>query len=857
MDILDLKENNQNVLIDDVTSNMKILQFLRKQKNQRQKKIKNIQQIFENGPRLAIIKPCLNNKKQNSKYNEEETQSSLNSNNQNQDLVQKILDALSSLSDNQSKTKVIKQFLSVSTTYAKYERMKFIEKYISENLIQYLKDNYCVDIFKQLNELYKMQLEQQIQNVLFFEAAMTEFQNQIIYNSAFLASCLMNICSKIQQNTIKQRLIFLNLTGLNNKDDQLHKENYKDDCLYISLQRVQNLQQIDRGGLLNLNYSNFKTIYFEETEEKLTWKQFRIIYKYQIKKLIKNFKSNLFILSIAKQLNSVSHINFTEDCIKNMIKKFSFLAKDRLIIHSYISSENNGEKIKDELITYINSLQQGILSQEILLSQENIKENKQKKFDDWISSLIQKNINGMNIEQQELIQREIRNQILNSELQLVKESSNFKLGIYFMMDSMQNNQKNYLKIYLFYNNINLKFLNNTILYVDYIGMQIVLLQYDKQNYFVYYTKDKILDTYKGQQKAKLDGHISDDYDIYCERINLSEELQKQKIVLDEPIIPNSSLIVKNQKIYIIYFNQTSEILMIDLENTSVNVLQRKKLNINVNNVEDNKLKKIYNQNQENVQNQIKDRRNPTIVYNPCIDDFDFIIFGGEFKNSNQFCNLVELLKVESQGFSSVIIPKEILYQKCNYYIPWPNMIVLVNDQLPQQYILLPGDYNNKIFYYNQVINKEHQEKAILITYHPNIIQFQFDYLKIVYDNDKNIQPLPIQYFSGNQRNFKNPKGIQQQWYLAITLLESISSKVRQLFIQAEIEIKDKQLIIKQSITYDECNMILDKQITYCEEYINISNKQVETNFQVQNLQAKNYQKQNKFISKMSRELEFN
>lgn len=40
-----------------------------------------------------------------------------------------------------------------------------------------------------------------------------------------------------------------------------------------------------------------------------------------------------------------------------MIKKFSFLAKDRLIIHSYISSENNGEKIKDELITYINSLQ--------------------------------------------------------------------------------------------------------------------------------------------------------------------------------------------------------------------------------------------------------------------------------------------------------------------------------------------------------------------------------------------------------------------------------------------------------------------------------------------------------------------
>ncbi|CAD8143658.1 unnamed protein product [Paramecium pentaurelia] len=857
MDTLDHKENNQNVLLDDVSSNMEIFQFLRKQKNYRQKKIKDVQQIFENGPRLAIIKPCLNNEQQNSKQSEEKTSSSLNSNNQNRNLVQKILDALSSLSDNQSKNKVIKQFLSVSTTYAKYERMKLIEKYISDNLIQYLKDNYCVDIFKQLNELYKMQLEQQIQNVLFFEAAMTEFQKQIIYNSAFLASCLMNIySSKLQQNIIKQRLIFLNLTGLNNKDDQLHKEKYQDDCLYISLQRVHNIQEIDRRGLLNLNQSNFKTIYFEEIEEKLTWKQFRIIYKFQIKKLIKNFKSNLFILSIAKQLNNENHINFTEDCIKNMIKKFSFLAKDRLIIHSYISS-CNGEKIKDELITYINCLQQGILSQEILLSQEKTMENKQIQFDYWIQSLIKKNKNGMNIEQQELIQREIRNQILNSELLLVKESSNFKLGIYFMMDQMQNNQKNYRKIYLFYNNINLKFLNNTILYVDYIGMQIALLQYDKQNYFVYYTKDKILDPYKRQQKAKLDGPLSDDQDIYCERINLSEELQKQKIVLDEPIIPNSSLIVKNQKIYIIYVNKTSEILMIDLENNSINVLQRKKLKINENTVEDNKLKKIYNQNQENVQNQIKDRRKPTIVYNPCIDDFDFIIFGGEFKTSNQFCNLIELLKVESQGFSSVIIPKEILYQKCNYYIPWPNMIVLVNDQLPQQYILLPGDYNNKIFYYNQVINKEHQEKAILITYHPNITQFQFDYLKIVYDNDKNIQPLPIQYFSGNQRNFKNPKGIQQQWYLAITLLESISSKIRQLFIQAEIEIKDKQLIIKQSITYDECNMILDKQITYCEEYINISNKQVETNFQVQNLQAKNYQKEKKFISKMSRELEFN
>ncbi|CAK72323.1 unnamed protein product (macronuclear) [Paramecium tetraurelia] len=848
----DLLDNYKISLYKELQSNLKRSKFLKKKDYNRIENSLNSQPIFENGPRLAIIKPCLTKEDSNSIMAlSGSTQSSvnrdLNENNSKESIVEQytslavqILNAISALSDNQQRGKVIKHFLSISTTYQKYERMRHIEKELPPKLIYYLQTKFSLDIFKQLNDSYKMQLDQSISNVLFFEAAV-ETENKALYNSSFLASQLLLLySSKAQQNGIKQRIIFLNFTGIQNEDAELHKAYSKDECLYISLQRKKNPIFQVPNEVLSSNESNFKTIYLEDNQEELTWQQFRIIYKYQIKRNIKNFKSNLFILSIAKQLDCQSYFRFTEDCIIKMISKLSILAKDKLIIHSYISKSSSIqyqnynastqyqnydastqfqnydallEAQNAELICYINSLEQGILSQEIFLNQDKFDlqtdSTELRQFDDWVQNLIQGNTKFFKPDQQELIQRERRNLKLDSQFEQVNDLSAIKLGVYIFKVSEYCEQDQI--IYLTYEDKNLQFFTNSILYVDYIGRQIVLLQYEESVYYVYYTEFQDNDSNKLIQK-----------DQNCQRINLSELLKDQEY-LDDSIILDSSLIVKEQKVYIIYNKDASKIFRIELNNSSAVILKRRDLNsLRLRPKSQEKFQNLIHQRQEQVEKIVQKRRKPAIVQQPCVDGFDFIIFGGEFAHSNQFCNLVELLQVESHGFSSVTIPKDILFQKCGYYIPWPNMIVLVNTTSPKQYILLPGDYNNKTHCYNQVINKEHQEKAILITSGRDTLQFQIDYLKIEYkvnQPETNVQqielderqtkkrkPIPIQYFSGSQINIKNSLNLEQKWNIAITMLENGYSKFVQLFVFAEIKIEiegqRKQLSITQSIVYD-------------------------------------------------------
>ncbi|CAD8159124.1 unnamed protein product [Paramecium octaurelia] len=841
----DQLENYKLSLYKEIQCNLKRSQFLKKKDNKRVENFLNVQQIFDNGPRLAIIKPSLTKEESNPTMGGDGSTASsysrdLRENMSRESIIKcypglaiQILDAISALSDNQQRGKVIKHFLSISTTYYKYERMRFIEQFLPKDLIQYLKTNYSLDIFKQLNDSYKMQLDQSISNVLFFEAGI-ETDIKPLYNSSFLASQLLFMySSNYYKNYPKQRMIFLNFTGIQNNDAELHQQFSKEECLYISLQRKNTRNIQNSTQMLSQNETNFKIIYLEENQQELTWQQFRIIYKYQIKKNIKSFKSNLFILSIAKQLDCQSYFKFSEDCIIKMISRFSILAKDKLIIHSYISkglSQNQNQKAQTaELITYINSLEQGILSQDIFLNQDKFEmqtdSTQLRYFDNWVEKLIQGNIKILKPEQQELFQRERRNLMLDSKNQLVEDLPAIKLGVYIFKDNEQCQLDQI--IYLTHDNQNLQFFTNSILYVDYIGKQIVLLQYEEPTYYVYHTKFNDNNLYNWIPQ-----------DQNCQRINLSELLEDQDN-LDESIIFNSSLIVKDEKAYIIYNKDASKIFMIELNNSSAVVLRRRDLRserIKFNPQE--KSQRIIHQSQAKVEKIVQNRRKPTIVSYPCVEGFDFIIFGGEFVNSNQFCNLVELIQVESDGFSSVTIPKDMLFHKCGYYIPWPNMIVLVNSTSPKQYVLLPGDYNNKIYCYNQVINKEHQEKAILMTQGKDNLQFQIDYLKIEYQvkqveinnqqieldeqNIKKRKPIPIQYFSGNQTNIKSE---ESYWRIAITMLETAQSKIIQLFVLAEIKIEiegqRKQLIITQSMEEIVCHGITQQKKNFAFDQQNI------------------------------------
>ncbi|CAD8049999.1 unnamed protein product [Paramecium sonneborni] len=840
------------MIIKQTESTAQIFQNIKQQQNQNIFRRNNsfVQNLFENVSRLAIIKSVIPEENPSSKlqkdiqlqetnYNQKQIENYESSQQDyNPKLTTSILNALTYLGDNQQKSKVLKAFISVHINFQSYEKMKYIIQYLSKELASYIEHNYNVNILKQLNDAYRMQIDQQISNVLFFEAPLLE--NKIQYNSAFLATYLMHIWSQKNLNmNSKNKIIFINLTGIQNNDADIYKLFPNGDCLYISLQRNQNALPQQENKFQSQHQSNFKTILIQNCQEELTWQKFKIIYKFILKNHIKSFKSTLFILSVAKQFENENCLQFSEDCLKNIVKKFSYLAKDRLIIHSYISQSEKAEpnqnlsdekaknkNLQDEkiqqlqLITFINSLQQGILSQDLLLFDKNKQQTDQIEYIKWIQNLVDLNYKTINFDTLDKIKRELRNLMMNSQMQLI-QNQNFKLGVCILKDDIQNQVKNdlvdYQIIYLFYEGKNIQFLQNTILYVDYTSKQIVLLQYENEKYFVYFEYFNKLDSNK--------------QDLNCQRFELSNELEKQNKFLDDSILKNSSLIVSDQNIYIVYYQCGQEIIIINTQNLSVVVLKRNKLIYQKDKAND-KLKIIYNQDQKNVEMQIQDRRKPAIVKNQLCSGFNFAIFGGEFLNSNKVCNLIELLQLNSNSFASIIIPKQNIFEKCSFYIPWPNMIVLVTNQQPSTYVLLPGDYNNKNVCYNQVINKEHQENAIMITSHKDSLKFQIEKLKIVYDIS-NLQqkeiPIPIQYFSGNQINIKHPEKIenQQKWHLAITLLEQFNqnqdagfSKLVQLYILAEIQIKpiQKELRIKQSFKRLQCSEVLQKKIVnYHEE----------------------------------------
>ncbi|CAD8148517.1 unnamed protein product [Paramecium pentaurelia] len=688
-------------------------------------------------------------------------------------------------------------------------------------------------IEQQINETQQLQMKQQLGNILLFDIQ-KEGQK---YNECFLAAC-----QSIKNSN--KKIIFINLSGLDNYDNKYQYQfEVKPNYVYVNFKEFKQQKQ-SKFCCGQLYEKNFFNIYFNYGENQMFyWDQFKLIYRLHIKKLIKKVNSDLFILSIAKPLESKSsqrYIRFDDDCLQRIIEKFCKLAKNKLFIYLILldSEETSPQELKyqtndQDMIRFLNCIQQGAIGNKIK-SKINFDLDKDKsqlslKYIIWLQEFVNIQIKvKLDPIFLKMYQRELRNLLLNNTFIQSEE---------FLQESalmILNSKQIHKETNLYYEKKKLQFFFNSQLLVDYSNKLVVLLQQDefkKNQYFLYY------------------GEIQEDQQIIqCYRILLNEYID-DALLFDSQ--KKASLSVKNMRIIqnnqqfiyqkMVYIHSMANDIILEIQcfgDHKVRILKRNKDLDRVDAEKFIKQKSII-RDQSTISDLVKNRRGPYVVQNSPISETDFMIIGGEFQNDPTHCNIIEIVKLDEMaksGFYSYILSKEVLFAKGSF-VPWPYMLVLSSNQQPYQYIFLPGDYKNQINCYNKPIVNVYQYYAYQLTTLKDSFQFQWKKLNIIYDNSNlgNSQPFPIQYFSGNQSNVLCMVDSKiTKWIIAKTInkqilfgskgqkeffkcLEDIDSNVlltdiEQIIITAEIYINENNLIIKEKFYQTGKEVILQKKI---------------------------------------------
>ncbi|CAK90614.1 unnamed protein product (macronuclear) [Paramecium tetraurelia] len=691
-------------------------------------------------------------------------------------------------------------------------------------------------LFEQIQEAQQLQMKQTLGNILIFD-----IQNEIRkYNDCFLGACQMSLKSN-------KKIVFINLTGVDHCDETLQQEfQEKLNYFYVNFKVFQHLQQQKQLP----SERKFQNIYFNYGI--FSWDQFKLIYRLHIKKLIKGINSNIYILSIAKSLSanvsfsilmqsSKQFIQFDDDCLRRVIQKFCKLAQEKLFIHLVLLDPESGFPIElkqltygqnQDLVRFINCIFQGTIGNKIKskldFDLDTYRYQNPIKYINWLQEFV-------NIQIQvkldpiflNMYQRELRSLFMNNT-QIQSEE--------FLQEStlmILNKNEIYRKTHLYYKQKKLQFLFYSILLVDYDAEMVVILKQDdieKNLYYLYYT------------------HIQEaQYEFQCQRILLNKHVDNSLLIDShnraslsvKKMITQNNQYQKDYKIVYIHSLNSNIILEIQLlDNPIVRIIERNK---DYNYVEDQNLakQKFILRDQYRISNLLKNRRGPCVVQNSPISDTDFMVIGGELSNDRSICNVMEIVKVEqlaTLGFHSYIISKEVLFAKGSFF-PWPYMFVLSSNQEPQQYIFLPGDYNNQSNCYSRPIVNIYQYYAYQLTTQKDSFYFQWQKLNIVYDNSNlgNSQPFPIQYLSGSQSNILCREDSKMtKWVIAKTInkqillgskgkteffkcmenLDSIVSlkDIEQIIITAEIYVQENNLIVKEKYYETNKQLILQKNI---------------------------------------------
>ncbi|CAD8069409.1 unnamed protein product [Paramecium sonneborni] len=576
-----------------------------------------------------------------------------------------------------------------------------------------------------IKEIYLLQQNQKIQNVLIFQNIQSQFKNEM-----FKAILLYSLYSQ-QTTKIKLKYLFINLSGLNTveQDFQIMKEinlikNNSTDVYCLSFLKKHFQSKIKKDYKQN---SFFDYYFLENTNELINWFQLQNYFKLIIKRKIQQFNPQICILQFHISLdhlqNSEDGLMFENDCILKTVHYFSKLSKEKIIINLIIQDSQQihqsnlnqfnqqGQNIfieqKMKLKQTINAIQQGIFANiEIKIVDNRSNSQKLIHFQYLLNQLQFK-------KHQEEVQRTLNNFICQSPITLVNDSK---------LESLQ------------FKYIPCIDKSGSILFFEYyFDQQEIVINNSTQ--IIYRYQDQIVIIFQGQQFKLFYCKIQCScIKKNCSLLDLKQYQNFDHIKLDEDM-KYPTIALNEEKIYLNYGYLGDQIWEFSLLNQSVIIKRRKKLK-----------KILFYQDAGEQQNYILEREGASVFYSQFENEEKkcYFICGGELGQYSPICNIIERIFSENEEFSSGFVEKCLLNTSLK---PFQHSLVLEGDKFV---IFLPGDFNSKRYKYSQIMNHEHQKYAQVLRVTKN--QWKIEKIIIVYENEDLGKQYPIHLMPYNQQN---------------------------------------------------------------------------------------------------------
>ncbi|CAD8146853.1 unnamed protein product [Paramecium octaurelia] len=617
------------------------------------------------------------------------------------------------------------------------------------------------DLLKLLDEVSKLQQNQQIANVLVLQCFQSHFQNEI-----FQATQLYSLYSQklLKRN---ENFLFINISGLNTieQDITIMKElsllkKRKTEMYYLSFHKRDFQTKLKKY----FNSTQSFELYFLESQQNhpITWPQLKPYLKPILKRKIKLFNPKVCVLQLFVSLNNIEDeegLIFEDDCILKIVRFFKKFSNDKLIINLLIkdqdssasasvseSIELNGNQNYQEnnqlarkrlcLKQAINAIEQGVFEH---LDVDIVdKRSYDQTLIDFKCQLSQ----SQNQEYQQVLQRSLNNLICYQADQIRNSSEPEEQGFHYI--PFIDNNRSLLFFEFYFNNKKILVNNST---------QVYLKQKEK---IVIIFKVQELELYYCKIECKC---VKKDCNLFDLKDYLNLENIKNNEFMKAPIIA-----VIEDKIFLNYGYLGDQIIEFRISDQKAIFRKRIKLS-NFPKLQDAAQQKNY----------ILEREGASVFYN-LIENKEknnYFIAGGELGQNSPLCNVIERVVPGEEGFSSGFASKSLFKVSLK---PFQHSIILEDNQ---SVIFLPGDFNKKRFKYSQIINHQHYQYAQRLNLVKN--NWVLENINIVYDNEELGRLYPIHLMPKNQQIVYNVE--KDHWIACFFGLQMQSVESTKLFSQ--------------------------------------------------------------------------
>ncbi|CAK70727.1 unnamed protein product (macronuclear) [Paramecium tetraurelia] len=623
------------------------------------------------------------------------------------------------------------------------------------------------DLLRLLEEVQKLQQNQQITNVLVIQCFQKDFQNEI-----FQATQLYSLYSQQILNR-NDNYLFINFSGLNTieQDIKMMKE--------LSLLKKRNMEmyylsfhkrEFQKKQKKHFNSTESFEQYFLESQQNhpITWPQLKAYLKPILKRKIKLFNPKVCVLQLFVSLNNLEDeegLIFENDCILKIVHFFKKFSQDKLIINLLIKDQDSSAPVSVSESIEINSInhqdeKNSQLARKKLCLKQVINAIEQGVFGHMDVDIVDKRsydqtliefkcqLNQLkNQEYQQVVQRSLNNLICQQANQIRNSSEPENLGFHYI--PFIDNNRSLLFFEFYYNNDKILVNNSTQVYLKQKEKIVIIFQV--QEFKLYYCKIQC-------KCVKKD----------CNFLNLQEYLNFDQIKNNE-FIKAPIIAVIEDKIFLNYGYLGDQILEFSIIDQKVIFKNRMKLS---------NFPKLLDVEEQQKQ-YILEREGASVFYNLLEnkEENHYFIAGGELGQNSPVCNIIERVVPEKEGFSSGFVSKSLFKVSLK---PFQHSLILEDNQ---SVIFLPGDFNKKRFKYSQIINHQHYQQAQRLSLVRN--NWVLENIKIVYENEELGRLYPIHLMPKNQQivyNVENDHWIACFFGLQIQSVGSTKLSSQQIYI---------------------------------------------------------------------------